>query len=889
MRLVNTLRALISTLFRRTGVEQEMDEEMRAHIERRAEELERSGVAREEAERRARIEFGGVERFKEECREERGGMWPETVWNDVKFGLRMLRKSPGFTATAVLTLALGIGANTAVFSVVNAVVLRPLPYGKLDRLVIVKEWIPKAVPDPIPVCAPDVVQIQRENQTFEALAGFKGDEFDFDAGEEPRRVHVDRVSASLFSVLGAQPAIGRAFAAEEDQPGHLVAILSNGFWERQFASNREVIGRSVTLNRRPYVVIGVMPRGMVFPLAGMDQGEVADIFVPMAFTAEELAGVGDNFNYSVVGRLKAGVSVAQASADLEGIARHIEETYPAEIRSQFELSAVVLPLTEQVVGKVRPLLLLLLGAVGFVLLIGCINIGNLLLARATDREREIAVRLALGASRWRLLRQLMAESMLLTVTGAGAGLAFAYWTTDVLVALMPKDIPLFHEVGVNTPVLGFTLGLAVLTGLVFGILPAVSRSRADVNGALKEGGRTGMQGLEQHGLRGALVVTEVALAMVLLVGAGLLLRSFQRVVETDPGFRPERVLTASLNLPESQYKEDAQTKSFYQQLMRRLQQMPGAKTVGASTDLPLESGWTHLFTPEGYQPPPGANLNRCNHSVILGDYLQAMGVPLIRGRYFTEQDNENSVKVLIVSESLAKRYWPKEDAIEKRLKWGTAESKDPWLTIVGVVGDVKPRGLDMETTQHTYEPYLQLPGSGMNVAVRTSVEPESMAAQLRRTVWSVDPELAVARLRTMEEVIRESTSPRRFSLLLLGSFALLALVLAAIGIYGVISYAVVRRVHEIGIRMALGAQERDVMKLVLKQSMAQLGAGIAIGIAGALAVTRLLGSLLYGVRPTDPTTIGGVVVLLAGVAVAASLIPARRAMKVDPMVALRYE
>ena len=889
MRLVNTLRALISTLFRRTRVELEMDEEMRAHIERRAEELKRPGVTREEAERRARIEFGGVERFKEECREERGGMWLGTVWNDVKFGVRMLRKSPGFTAAAVLTLALGIGANTAVFSVVHAVVLRPLPYGTPERLVVVKEWIPKAVPDPIPVCAPDVAQFQRENQTFEVLAGFKGDELDFEAGEEPQRVHVDRVSASLFSVLGAQPAIGRAFAAEEDQPGHLVAILSDGFWERQFGRNREVIGKSVTLNRQPYVVIGVMPRGAVFPLAGMDQGEAADIFVPMAFTADELASVGDNFNYSVVGRLKAGVSVAQASSDLQGIAHRIEETYPAEIRSQFELSAVVLPLTEQVVGKVRALLLLLLGAVGFVLLIGCINIGNLLLARATDREREIAVRLTLGASRWRLLRQLMAESMLLTMTGAGVGLAFAYWITDVLVALMPKDIPLFHEVGVNTPVLGFTLGLAVLTGLVFGILPAVSGPRAEVNGALKEGGRTGMQGLEQHRLRGVLVVTEVALAMVLLVGAGLLLRSFERVVETDPGFRPEHVLTASLNLAESQYKEDAQIKSFYQQVMRRLQQMPGAKTVGASTDLPLESGWTHLFTPEGYQPPPGANLNRCNHSVILGDYLQTMGVPLIRGRYFTEQDNENSVKVLIVSESLAKRYWPKEDAIGRRLKWGTAESKDPWLTIVGVVGDVKPRGLDMETTQHTYEPYLQLPGSGMNVAVRTSVEPESMAAELRRTVWSVDPQLAVARLRTMEEVIRESTSPRRFSLLLLGSFALLALVLAAIGIYGVISYAVVRRVHEIGIRMALGAQERDVMKLVLMQSMAQLGAGIAIGIAGALAVTRLLGSLLYGVRPTDPTTIVGVVGLLAGVAVAASLIPARRAMKVDPTVALRYE
>jgi len=889
MRLVNTLRAQISTLFHRTRAEQEMDEEMRAHIERRTEELERSGVAREEAERRARIEFGGVERFKEECREERGGMWLEMVWNDVKFGLRMLRKSPGFTTAAVLTLALGIGANTAVFSVVNAVVLRPLPYGTPDRLVMVKEWIPKAVPDPIPVCAPDVAQFQRENQTFEALAGFKGDESDFDAGEEPRRVHVDRVSASLFSVLGAQPAIGRAFAAEEDQPGHLVAILGDGFWERQFGGNRGVIGRSVTLNRRPYVVIGVMPRGMVFPLVGMDQGEAADIFVPMAFTAEELASVGDNFNYSVVGRLKAGVSVAQASADLKGIARRIEETYPAEIRSQFELSAVALPLTEQVVGKVRPLLLLLLGAVGFVLLIGCINIGNLLLARATDREREIAVRLTLGASRWRLLRQLMAESMLLTVTGAGVGLAFAYWTTDVLVALMPKDIPLFHEVGVNTPVLAFTLGLAVLTGLVFGHFAGSERSA--------RGRERGVERRWQDG------------------DAGTRAAAFARSAGSDGGCSCDGPAngrgTAAAEFPASGGDRPwfpagacadgivepagvaVQGRHANQELLpatdAAVAAMPGAKTVGASTDLPLESGWTHLFTPEGYQPPPGANLNRSNHSVILGDYLQTMGVPLIRGRYFTEQDNENSVKVLIVSESLAKRYWPKEDAIGKRLKWGTAESKDPWLTIVGVVGDVKPRGLDMETMQHTYEPYLQLPGSGMNVAVRTSVEPESMAAQLRRTVWSVDPQLAVARLRTMEEVIRESTSPRRFSLLLLGSFALLALVLAAIGIYGVISYAVVRPVHEIGIRMALGAQERDVMKMVLKQSMAQLGAGIAIGIAGALAVTRLLGSLLYGVRPTDPTTIGGVAVLLAGVAVAASLIPARRAMKVDPMVALRYE
>ena len=890
MGLMSWWRATIAGLTRRKRVEEEMDEEIRGHIRERAEDLKRAGVPREEAQRRAKIEFGAVERFKEECREERGGMWMETLWSDARFGVRMLRKSPGFTASAILTLALGIGANTAIFSVVHAVILRPLPYQAPERLAMVKEWIPKAVPDPIPVCAPDVVQFQTQNQTFQSLAGFWGTTFDFDDGGKPTRLTVERVSASLFATLGTQPLIGRTFTAEEDRPGHLVAILSYGFWERQFGGRREVIGRSVTLNRQPYVVIGVMPRGAVFPVVGMEQGEAADVFIPMAFTPEELAGVGDNFNFSVVGRLKAGVNVEQATADLQKIARQIEETtYPVAVRSQIELNALALPLTEQVVGKVRRLLLLLLGAVGFVLLIGCINIGNLLLVRAADREREIAVRLALGASRWRLLRQLVAENLLLTLAGATLGLMLAYWTTDALLALMPKDVPLFHEVGLNLAVLGFTVGLAVVTGVAFGILPVLTGSPRDVNEALKEGGRTGTEGMEHQRLRGTLVVAEVALAMVQLVGAGLLLRSFQRVVETDPGFRPEQVLTASLSLPGSQYKEEAQIKSFYQRLMQRLRQLPGTKAAGASTDLPLEAGWTHLFTVEGYQPPPGAELNRCNHSVILGDYLQTMGVPLIRGRYFTEQDNEKSEHALIVSESLARRYWPKEDAMGKRLKWGPGDSKDPWLTIVGVVGDVKPRGLDLETTPHTYEPYLQNPGDSLNVAVRTPAEPGSMAAALRAAVWSIDPHLAVARVRTMDQVIRESTSPRRFSLLLVGSFALLALLLAGVGIYGVISYSVMRRVHEIGVRMALGAQEGDVRALVLRQSAALLGAGVAIGVAGALGVTRLLESFLYEVKPTDPLTFLSVVLALAGVALMACWVPARKATRVDPVVALRYE
>ncbi len=807
---------------------------------------------------------------------------------DFRDACRMLRNKPGFTILAVLTLALGIGASTAIFSVVDAVILRPLPYRAPDRLVLVKEWIPKAIPDPIPVCAPDVVQFQRENQSFESLAAFRGDQFDLVGGTEPQRVNVNRVNANLFSLLGVQPSLGRAFTADEDHPGQLVAILSHGLWQRQFGADPNIVGRTVSLNRQPYTVVGVMPRAFVFPLVGMNQGDSSEVFIPMAFTPEELADVGDNFNYSVVGRLKSGVSLTQANADLGAIAHRILETYPAEFRGDINLSAIALPLADQVVGKARTLLVLLFGAVAFVLLISCINVTNLLLTRATDRQKEIAVRLALGASRVRLLRQLVAESMLLTLSGAGLGLFFANSITGALLALMPAEIPRVHTIDLNPSVLAFAIGLALVTGLFFGIVPALVASRTNVNATLREGGRSGMQGREHNRMRSALVVVEVSLAMILLVGAGLLLRSFQRVLETDPGFQPEHVLTASLSLPGFQYKSDAQVRSFYQRLMERLRQLPGVQTAGGSTDLPLNAGWNHLFTPEGYQPPPGANMNFCNHSVILGQYLQTMGVPLLQGRFFTERDDDRSTRVLIVSESLARRYWPNGDAIGKRLKWGPAESKDAWLTILGIVGDVKQGALEVETTPHTYEPFLQNTVSSLNVAIRAG-DPASLTSALRNTVWAVDPQLAVAQLHTMDQVISQSTTPRRFNVFLLAGFAFLALILSAIGIYGVIAYSVVRRVHEIGIRMALGAQRADVMRLVVGQGLLLLGIGVVVGILGALALTRSLASFLYGIRPTDPATFACVVMILAGVAFVACYIPARRATKVDPMTALRYE
>ena len=889
MSLSLKLRSFLRNLFFSHRVDADLEYEVHSHHNLLIEENIRAGMSPEEAQRAARMELGGIEQMKEEVRDSRMGNWLHSAFFDFRYGVRQLRKNPGFTAVAVLTLALGIGATTAIFSVVDAVILRPLPYRSPDRLVLVKERIPKVTPDPIPVCAPDVLHFQHENHSFISLAAFRGDQFDLAGGTEPRRVHVNRTNANLFSLLGAQPILGRVFTPEEDQPGHTVAILSYGLWQHEFAGAPGIVGRSVSLNRQIYTVIGVLPATFIFPLPGMDQGDAADLFIPIAFTPEELADEGDNFNYSLVGRLTPGVALAPANADLQLIAHRIQETYPPEYRSDVILGAVALPLRDTVIGKSRTLLLLLFGAVAFVFLICCINVANLLLTRSTDRQKEMAVRLSLGASRGRLLRQLAAESMLLTFIGAALGLAFASWSINALLGLMPPDIPLIHGVGLNPAVLGFTLGLAVIVGLLFGIVPAFASSRTNVADSLKEGGRGTTQSPQLHRLRGALVVVEVTLAMVLLVGAGLLLRSFQRILETQPGFHPEQVLTASLSLRKPHYKEDSDIQNFYERLLQRLQNLPGVPIAGASSDLPLQAGWNHLFTPEGYQPPPGASTNLCNHSVILGPYLQAIGAPLLRGRYFTDEDNSFSTHVLIVSDSLARRYWPNQDPIGKRLKWGPEASKDPWLTVVGVVGDVKQSSLDVETSPHTYESFWQNTTPSLNVALRTSNDPASMASALRSSVWSIDPQLAVAQIQSMDQVISKSTTPRRFSLFLLAGFASLALILSAIGIYGVIAYSVVRRVHEMGIRIALGAQRRDVMRLVISQGMLLLVLGMVIGTLGALAMTRALGSFLYGVRPTDPVTFVAVVVILAGVAFLACYIPARRATRVDPMIALRYE
>jgi putative ABC transport system permease protein len=810
---------------------------------------------------------------------------------DLRYALRQLRKNPGFTIVAVITLALGIGANTAIFSVVYAVVLRPLGYTDPDQLVLVKELIPKASPDPIPVSAPDVIQLQHSRDVFRGVAAFVGVGFDLSGRTSPQRVIGERVNANLFSLLGIEPLLGRTFTFEEDQPGRRVAMLSYALWQRQFGSNPNILGQTVSLNRQPYIIVGVLPKTSEFPLPGMMQGVAADVFVPMAFTKDELSDVGDNFNFSVVARLAPGVSPQRANAELGAISDRILETYPAQFRNSIQLKVLALPLGNEIVGNAKKPLFVLLGAVGFVLLIACANIASLLLSRVADRQREIAMRRALGASSFQIVRQLTVESLSLAVIGSGLGLLLALWTTKVLAPMIPAGIPRVQDIALNLPVLVFTLLLTLATGLIFGLFPATVAARTRLISTLKETGYSAVAGPQHHRMRALIVAAEIALSLVLLVGAGLLVRSFQRVLETRTGVQSEHILTASLDLPSAQYSQDQQVPSFYRELMSRLGHLPGVEMAGASTDLPLEGGWIKIFTPEGYQPAPGAGLNTCYNSMILGNYLQTLGVPLLRGRFFNDQDRLDSLPVLVVSESLAKRYWPGQDPIGKRLKQGPPESSDPWLTIVGVVGDVKQNSLDTATATHTYRPYAQyaVPARSLNLAIRAIGAPASLTSELRTAVWNLDPQLAVAETRTLDQIIHKSTVGRRFNLFLLAAFASLALLLASVGVYGVIAYAVVRRTHEIGIRLALGAHHRDVLRLIIFEGLRLIGLGVAVGALASLALTRFLSSLLYEVRPSDPVAFLCGIGLLVAIGIMASYIPARRAAKVDPIVALRYE
>ena len=800
----------------------------------------------------------------------------QTLWQDLRYGARMLLKKPGFTLIAVVTLALGIGANTAIFSVVNAVLLSPLPYTEPERLV----WIWgnfRGGTNTASVSQPDFLDYREQNRSFEHLGAFSSENafVNLTGGGEPERLRASVVTANYFDIFGVKPALGRSFIAEEEQLGrHLVVVLSYGMWQRRFGGDPSIIGKTIMLNDRSLNVLGVMP-------AGFQPPQAAELWAPMPLRA--LANNRNSHSIRPIGRLKPGVTIGQAQADMDAVARRLEEKYP-DTNAGWNWRLV--PLQERMVGNIGQSLWTLFGAVGFVLLIACANVANLSLSRAASRSREIAVRAAIGASRRRVARQLLTESLLLSLFGGALGILVGMWGLEFLLWISAGNIPPWARVGIDARVLVFTSLSTLLTGLLFGLAPALQSSKPNLIETLKEGGHSATDGAGRNRLYSLWVVSEVALAVVALVGAGLLVRSLIRLQQVDPGFDAENVTTLRIDLPGARYQQPEQVIGFYEQFKQRLAALPGVEAVGMISQLPL-SGQRNdsSFRVEGRPRNPSEHVTADDRSVD-HDYFRAMKIPLLRGRQFTEEDARTSGKVVIISDAMARRFFPNEDPVGKRLLMGDQETP---YEILGVVGDVRHRALHMGAYQTMYFPWLR--ERGTNLVIRAAGPPANLAADVRKALQAVDKNLPVSAIRPMEELLGNSVAQWRLNTYLLSAFAALGLILAMIGVYGVMSQAVAQSTHEIGVRLALGAQTRDVLGLVLREGMKLALVGLAIGLLSALALTRLVAvqSLLFEVSGADPVTFAAIAVLLTGAMLFACYLPARRATKVDPMVALRCE
>jgi putative ABC transport system permease protein len=864
----------IKMLLRRKELDRNLEDELAFHLAKSAEKNRDFGLNGEEARYAARRQFGNFTHTKQQSRESWTFASLESILQDVRYGLRALGKSPAFTLVAVLTLALGIGADTAIFSVVKGILLHPLPYKDPQQIVAMKQNDSLL----------NTIDIQRQASAFSSGGGINIEDLDYTGGTEPVQVHAAYIDAGFLETLGVPPMLGRTISPDEDvKGGPRLIVVSYPFWQNFLNSNPSALGKTITLSGNDYTVIGVMPAGFTLPR------EHADIFVSLWVAYPEAAMFRGVHFMHTYWRLKPGVTLTQAQAELRAIDRRLAEQYPDNERDR---QTVLLPLREQLVGDIRPALLVLFGAVGLVLLIACANFAGLLVSRSVSRRRELLIRMALGAGKGRLIRQTLTESMLLALLGGAFGLLLARSGTSLLLSLKPAALERFSGFPLDAQILSFVLGLTLLTGILFGLAPAWWAAQVHFAEGLKEGGRSATAGPSSHRLRQLLVTAEFALALVLLVGAGLLIKGFSRLRSVNPGFDPAHVMSMHLQLPAARYAQIPPQTQFRREVLARVNSLPGVEAAMV-TDIPLGGNYvSHSFVIEGRPPVPIGAEPEVQTLSVMGDYFRLMHIPLRAGRDFTPADREGQPLVAVVNEEFVKEFFPHQNPIGARMDWSRREGPHEWMTIIGVVGDVKHSGLNLPIDPAIYAPYAQSDEAWRrwsSLVVRSPQSSAGLVEAVKKQVWSVDGQIPVSDIQSMDSLLAVSVASQRFNMVLLGIFAALALILAAVGIYGLTAYAVSQRTHEIGIRVAVGARQRDVLELVLREGAKLALLGIAIGTAAAFALTRLMASLLFDVKPTDPVTFGGVAVFLGLVALAACYLPARRATRVDPMVALRYE